>query len=63
MQLLVYIFLICALKPFETPEQDILHYELFLDVDMAGEWLECITEVTFVANEPDSALDLHLIGF
>ena len=63
MQLLVYMFIICATSPLELPEQDILHYELSLDVDIAGELLECISEVTFVAHSPDSALDLHLIGF
>lgn len=63
MQLLVYMFFICAGKPFELPEQDILHYDLSLDVDISGELLECINEITFVAHHPDSALDLHLIGF
>ena len=63
MQLLVYMFLICAMKPLVLPEQDILHYELSLDVDIAEEWLDCTIEVTFIAYSPDSALDLHLIGF
>lgn len=57
---LVYMFLICAGKPVELPDQDILHYELSLDVDIAGELLKC---TAFVSHFPDSALKLHLIGF
>ena len=42
---------------------DVLNYSVFMDVDMVDEFLDCMTEITFLTGNPRSTLDLHLEGY